>query len=144
METGAEDAQSIACLFMFTTESEMLGKNRDFALHSLLSGLPRSDMLEFARTCSLIHSFTKKVHETRVIKAFSNFLFADTPMIDGQLRQGMVRKYNATTRQENMFFPHQVKGAIDVVKTDIDLEWDDRDVTKFLFWEMGTVRLWLF
>jgi superfamily II DNA or RNA helicase len=123
---------------MFGTETELLGKNQDVALHSLLYRLPRASMMEFGKTCSLVYHATKTVHQKKVLETFSKFLYAHTPKVDGQLRMGLVRSYNATTDEENIFFPHQVKGAIDVVKTDIDLEWDDRDVTKFLFWEMGT------
>lgn len=145
MAMESEDLDcKMRCLFTRKTESGLSGKSRDLALHSLLHRLPRAEMLAFGKTCSLLNVTAKKVHEKRVIEAFSSYLYNDTPLVEGQLRKGLIRRRNASTDQENVFFAHQIKGAIDVVGTDIDLEWEDRDVTKFLFWEMGTVAVVLF
>jgi hypothetical protein len=115
-------------------EINNLKKRQRTALQQLLHRLPRSDMLEFGKVCFTTCIAAKAVHEERVVQAFSKFLYSDTQPIAGQLRTGLVRMTNAVTAEPNVFYPHQIKGAIDVVGTDVELEWDDRNVTKFLFW----------
>lgn len=128
-------------LFDIESESRYLAKRQLTSLQSLLNSLARTELLEIGKSCLLLYTAVKKTHETRVIDAFSKHLYCDTPLLDGQLRKGLVRPTNADTLKPNVFFRHQAKAAIDVLGNEIDLEWCDRDVTKFLFWTMGTVRL---
>jgi hypothetical protein len=122
---------------LFTTEEEEATRKLT-ALQQLLHRLPREAMLRTGKTCIYAYNTTKKVHEARVIQAFSKYLYCG-PTTPGQLRKGLVLPLNAFTNEPNVFYPHQIRAAIDVVGSDVDLEWDDRDVTKFLFWTMGSV-----
>jgi hypothetical protein len=128
---------------LFETESESthLTHKQRTALQSLLFRLPKTEMMAIGKTCLAMSLLSKQVHQSRVTQAFSKYLYCDTPPLHGQQQQhrtGIVLKTNTTTHSPNVFYPHQIKAAIDVVKTEVELEWEDKHVTKFLFWEMGS------
>lgn len=117
-----------------TEEMKHLKKRQRSALMQLMHSLTRESLLTLGKTCKSAHYTAKIVHEQRVIQAFSKYLFSDVQLVAGQLRKGLIRPINATTAEPNLLYPHQIKSAIDVVGSEVEIEWDTRDVTKFLFW----------
>lgn len=111
--------------------------NKKAAPFSLMLRLPKDDMFALGKTCKRAIEFARVAHVERKIKAFTPYLYNDTPLVDMQLRGGIITRTNSVTGGNNVFFDHQIKIAMEVAHTDIGIDFEERAVHKILVWDMG-------